>query len=126
MRPMRRLATMALAVTMAACSIGDSVGPDGSLDATFTLRTLNGRSLPYTFSNGVTLVSDELTLYRDGSYEDISRYADGSTSIEEGSYTNTNGSIYFDPLSGTPYQGSITGNTLTQIVAGFTQVFRRE
>jgi hypothetical protein len=123
---MRRLATMALAVTMSACSLTDSIGPDGSLDATFSLRTLNGYTLPYTFSNGVTLVSDELTLFRDGSYEDLSRYADGSTNVEEGFYTNTNGSLYFEPRSGAPYQGSITGSTLTQIVAGFTQVFRRE
>jgi hypothetical protein len=126
MSPLRRLATLALAVTMAACSVGDSIGPDGSIDARFTLRTLNGFSLPYTFSNGLTLVSEELNMYRNGTYTVRSRYGDGSTGGEEGIYSNTNGSIYFEPRTGVAYQGSLTGDTLTEIVGGFTQVYRRE
>ncbi|HEV7993574.1 MAG TPA: hypothetical protein VGP25_17230, partial [Gemmatimonadaceae bacterium] len=112
---------------MAGCSSLDATSPNGSVAGTYSLVRLNGQLLPYTFSTGVTLVSDEVTLYRDGTYVDVSRYASGSTSTQEGFFTNTSGSIYFDSdASGiAPYQGSVSGDVLTEIVNGYTQTFER-
>jgi hypothetical protein len=122
---MRRLAMFALATTMAACSL-DSTGPNGSVAGTYTLRTINGSPLPYTFSGGLRLVSDDLTLYSDGTYEDVSRYDTGSNRVEQGYYTNYNGALTFESDLGAVYQGSVSGDVLTQIVNGYTQVFERD
>ena len=121
---MRRLAMFALASTMAACSV-DSTGPYGSVAGTYTLRTINGQTLPYTFSSGTQLTSEQLTMYRDGTYQDESRYSDGSSFVDDGSYDNYNGAITFYSSSGGTYQGSLTDNVLTQIFNGYTQVFER-
>ncbi|HKP15016.1 MAG TPA: hypothetical protein VJT85_03100, partial [Gemmatimonadaceae bacterium] len=69
---MRRLVMFALAGTLAACSL-DSTGPNGSVSGNYTLRRINGQSLPYTFSGGLRLMSDDLTLMSDGTYQDVSR-----------------------------------------------------
>jgi hypothetical protein len=121
---MRRLVMLALAGTLAACST-DSTGPNGSVTGTYTLRTIDGQPLPYTFSSGLRLTSDQITLRTDGSYEDVSRYSDGTSFIDDGDYTSYNGAVTFYSTSGETYQGSISGNVLTQILNGYTQVFQR-
>jgi hypothetical protein len=126
---MRRIALAALAMTMTAmagCSSLDSVGPNGSVVGTYSLVRINGQSLPYTFSTGATLVSDDLSLRSDGSYIDVSRYGSGNTITQQGYYSDTNGSIYFEPDENiSPYQGSVSGDVLTMIVNGYTQTFAR-
>jgi hypothetical protein len=123
---MRRIALVALAVTMAGCSSLDSTSPRGSVEGTYSLMRLNGELLPYTFSNGLTLISDDLTLYRDGTYVDVSRYSTGNSLSSQGFFTNINGSLSFQPTpTGQPYQGSVSGTVLTEIVNGFTQTFER-
>ena len=121
---MRRLAMFALATTLAACSV-DSTGPNGSVAGTYTLRTINGSTLPYTFSGGLRLISDDLTLYGDGTYRDVSRYDTGSDRVEQGNFTSYNGALTFESEFGDVYQGSVSGDVLTQIVNGYTQVFER-
>ena len=91
-----------------------------------SLVLINGSRLPYTFSNGVTLVSDVLTLYADGSYSDYSQYAVGAPRTEQGFYTENNGSLVFDPDAGSTYQGSISGRVLTEIVGGYEQRFEKQ
>jgi hypothetical protein len=122
---MRRLAMLALAATMAACN-SDSTGPNGSVAGTYELRTINGQPLPYTFSSGLRLISDDLTLFSDGTYEDVSLYSDGSTDVDEGDYTDYNGALTFYSTTGFVYQGSVTRDVLTTVLNGFTQVFERD
>ena len=124
---MRRIAFFALtAASLCACSL-DSVGPSGSVTGTYTLRRINGSTLPYTFTSGQRLISDDLTLYRDGTFIDVSRYDTGETTTDEGFYTNDNGSLNFESSeTGLVYQGSITDDVLTEVVNGFTQVFERQ
>jgi hypothetical protein len=121
---MRRLAMFALASTMAACSV-DSTGPSGSVAGSYSLRTINGSTLPYTLPSGLRVMSDDLTLYQDGTYEDISRYDSGTQRVEQGSYTSYNGAVTFESDYGDVYDGSVSGNVLTEIVNGYTQVFQR-
>ena len=124
---MRRLAMFALAGALAgtaACT--DSTGPNGSVVGTYELRTINGQNLPYTFSSGLRLVADDLTLFNDGTYEDVSRYSDGSTDVDEGDYTNYNGALTFYSTTGFVYQGSVSRDVLTTVLNGFTQVFERD
>jgi hypothetical protein len=123
---MRRLVLFALAGTLAlaACST-DSTGPNGSVAGTYSLQRINGQTLPYTFSSGLRLTSDQLTMNRDGTYEDVSRYSDGSSFVDDGDYTNYNGAITFYSTTGQTYQGSVSGDVLTQVLNGYTQVFQR-
>jgi hypothetical protein len=123
---MRRLVMFALAGTLAACSL-DSTGPNGSVAGNYTLRKINGQFLPYTFSGGLRLMSDELTLMSDGTYQDISRYDDGTSFVDEGDYTSTNGSItFYSSTTGDTFQGSVSGDILTQVLNNYTQVFERD
>ena len=122
---MRRLVMFALAGTLAACSL-DSTGPNGSVAGNYTLRRINGQVLPYTFSGGLRLMSDELTLMSDGTYQDVSRYDDGTSFVDEGDYSNNNGALTFYSSTGETYQGSVSGNVLTQVINNYTQVFERD
>jgi hypothetical protein len=88
---------------------------------------INGSTLPYTFSSRSRLLSDDLTLYQDGTFVDVSRYDSGATSTDQGFYTSENGSLTFESSeSGLTYQGSVTDDVLTEVVNGFTQVFERQ
>jgi hypothetical protein len=122
---MRRIAMLALAMTMAGCSV-DSTSPNGSVSGTYDLRRINGDLLPYTFPGGATLFDDQLTLYRDGSYVDESRYDSGTSVSDEGYYTSYNGSVTFQSTrNNVTYQGSLSDDVLTVITNGYTQVFER-
>ena len=123
---MRRLVMFALASTLAACSL-DSTGPNGSVAGNYSLRTINGQSLPYTFSGGLRLMSDDLTLMSDGTYQDVSRYDDGTSFVDEGDYESYNGAItFYSSTTGETYQGSVSGDVLTQLINSYTQVFERD
>jgi hypothetical protein len=127
---MRRLLFVALAATMATTLAGcgdSSTGPNGTISAQFDLRSINGVSMPYTFSGGTTVVSDVLTLSNDGSYSDVAQLGDGQVSAEQGFYTNNNGFVRFTPdNSNGSYTGSITGSTLTETFSdGTIEVFER-
>ena len=121
---MRRVVMLGLALSLMAC--GDATAPSGSVNGTYSLRTINGFNLPYTFSTGATLVSDVLTLNADGSFFDVSQYSDGSTNTQSGFYSSINGSIQLsDQTNGATYQASLSGSVLTEIVPGFTEAFQK-
>lgn len=122
---MRKLATLVLALGLAACA-NDATAPSTSIDGTYTLRSINGSTLPYTFSTGAQLTNEVLTLNTDGSFVDQSQYSNGQVSTDTGYYTNLNGSITFnDATAGIQYQGSLSGTVLTEIVSGYTQTFQK-
>jgi hypothetical protein len=124
---MRRFVFFALtAASLSACSM-DSLGPSGNVAGTYSLRMIDGVRLPYTFPSGSRLISDDLTLYQDGTFVDVSRYDSGATSTDQGFYTNQNGALTFESSeSSLTYQGSVTDNVLTEVVNGYTQVFERQ
>ena len=109
--------------TIVACS-NDSTSPSVSLVGSYSLRTINGNTLPYTFSNGSVLVSDRLTLNSDNSYVDIATFSNGSSSTEQGFWSSNNNVITFnDQTDNFQYTGSLSGSILTEIFqnqSGFT------
>ena len=122
---MRKLALLALAIGMAACA-NDATAPSTSVEGSYSLQRINGTALPYTFSNGVQLTSDQLVLNTDGTFTDVARYSNGQSTTEVGYYTSLNGSITFnDQTSGISYQGSLSGTVLTEIVSGFTETYQK-
>ena len=122
---MRRVVILGLALSLMACG-NDATAPSVSLNGSYSLRTINGSSLPYTFSGGLTLVSDQLTLNPDGSYSDFTQYSDGTISTQNGFYSEFNGSIQFnDQTDHVTFQGSLSGSVLTEITPGFTQAYEK-
>ena len=122
---MRKLALLALAIGMAACA-NDATAPSTSVEGSYSLQRINGTALPYTFSNGLQLTSDQLVLNTDGTFTDVARYSNGQSTTEVGYYTSLNGSITFnDQTSGISYQGSLSGTVLTEIVSGFTETYQK-
>lgn len=122
---MRKIAMLVLAAGFAACG-SDVTQPSTSIDGSYSLTSVNGTTLPYTFSNGVQLTSERLVMNTDGSFTDTSQYSNGSTTTDTGYFTNLNGSITFnDVTAGITYQGSLSGTVLTEIVSGFTQTFQK-
>ena len=125
MRRISALLGLGLALTTA-CGMSDATSPSSSLEGTYSLRSINGAALPYRFPTGLQLTSETLTLRSDGSYSDIGRYNDGSTTTEVGFYTAANNAITFnDQTAGITYQGSLSGTVLTEIANGYTQTFQK-
>lgn len=124
---MRRFLLVAAALCLAACSDNNSTEPTGNLVGTYQLRTINGSQLPFTFSDGSTIVSDQLTLGADGTYNDVAQFSDGEVFDEQGFWNNNNGTILFDPTTGGgQYQGSVSGSVLTEIFPGGpTEVYQK-
>jgi hypothetical protein len=117
---------LGLALALAGCG-ADSTAPSGSINGTYQLHTINGSNLPFTFSNGITLTSDVLTLSADGSYTDVARFSDGRTSTDQGFYTNLNGAISFTSQTASfSFQGSLSGEVLTELLNGYTQVYQKD
>ena len=128
------LACLALAIT----GCGDSTGSGASSRAgTYTLRTVNGGTLPYTFvlSNGVMIrfTEGQTTLNGDGTFgisltyeirpiTYIDKYTDDGT----GTYTVTNGAVRLNRADlEDDYTGTLSRNTLTLMIQGDAFVFIR-
>jgi hypothetical protein len=117
---MRKLALLAAVVALAACS-NDSTSPNGSVVGSYSLRTINGNSLPYTFTNGSVIVTDQLSLRSDGSYVDIAQFSNGATATEQGLWSINNNLITFnDQTDGIQYTGSVSGAVLTESFPSFS------
>ena len=100
-------------VALAACN--DSTSPNGSPTGTYSLRTVNGNPLPFTFSDGSVLVSDRLTLSGDGTYTDIATFSNAGTASEQGLWSINNNLITFnDQTDVLTYNGSLSGSVLTE------------
>lgn len=126
---------LCLAVLMLAACGGDSTSPTTRVSGTWHLRSINGTSLPYTFppDNGTTatVTGSTLTLSDNGSYNEVvslrlvsANATNNATVTEVGTWTANGGAITFnDNTDQATYQGSVSGNTLTEIVGGFTEVY---
>jgi lipocalin-like protein len=111
---MRRIAFLLAVIALAACN-NDSTSPNGTVIGSYSLRTINGNTLPYTFSNNAVLVSDRLTLNSDGSYFDVASFSNSGQSTEQGTWSINNNLITFeDQTDGIRYSASLSGNVLTE------------
>ena len=139
MRFVRVAVFASLALPIGACGGSDSTSPSQvTVTGTWAMQTFNGSTLPYAISSGdttLTITADVLTIQSNGSYSDMTSFTAtiaGSTqsasSTEVGTWTSSGGTVTFDDQTdgGVTYQGSVTGNTLTEMVSGTTQVYQRE
>ena len=126
---MRRVALFLAVIALAACN--DATSPNGSAVGTYTLRTVNGSNLPYTFSDGSVLISDQLVLDSDGSYIDQAHFSNRSDLFEQGFWSINNNLITFnDETDQINYSASLSGTILTETFnngsnGSVTEVFQR-
>lgn len=127
---MRRIALFMAIIALAACN--DATSPNGSAAGTYSLRTVNGFNLPYTFSDGSVLISDQLVLNGDGSYTDQANFSNRQAAIEQGFWSINNNLISFnDETDGINYTASLSGSILTETFnntggsGSVTEVFER-
>ena len=126
---MRRIALLMAVIALAACN--DATSPNGSASGSYSLRTVNGFNLPYTFSDGSVLISDQLVLNTDGSSIDQAHFSNRSDTMEQGFWSINNNLISFnDETDGINYTASLSGTVLTETFnnngsGSITEVFER-
>lgn len=127
---MRRIALFMAVLALAACN--DATSPNGSAIGSYSLRTVNGSTLPYTFSDGSVLISDQLVLNSDGSYMDQAHFSNRADLIEQGFWSINNNLVTFnDETEGINYTASLSGTVLTETFnnsggsGSVTEVFER-
>ena len=125
---MKRMMVALLAFGLMACgNENNSVEPTVSLAGTYTLRTINGSGLPFTFSDGTTVTSDVISIFDDGTFSESIQISDGEVFVDQGTYSSNNGSITFNDITaGIQYSASLSGTVLTAIFQnGLTEVFQK-
>ena len=127
---MRRIVMFMAIFALAACN--DATSPNGSVAGTYTLRTIDGFDLPYTFSDGSVLLSDQLVLNSDGSYFDQAHFSNRQDFVEQGFWSINNNLITFnDETDAINYTASLSGSILTETFnnagggGSITEVFER-
>jgi hypothetical protein len=135
---MRRLVSLALALTIVACSNDSTTEPtNASVAGTWTLQTINGAPLPFTVSSlGTTkieAVSAVFVVSANGTWTGssqtrttVSGQASTSTTPDAGTYTLSGSTIALRSNDGTVETGTISGNTLVAVESGFTFVFTKQ
>ena len=112
---MRKFVLLAAGLVALAACTNDSTSPNGNVTGTYSLRTVNGNPLPFTFSDGSVLVSDRLSLNSDGTYVDIATFSNAGSATEQGLWSINNNLITFnDQTDAFTYNGSVSGSVLTE------------
>jgi hypothetical protein len=131
---MKRLLVLALALalglTASACT--DSTGPGDALAGNYSLQTVNGEHLPVTFCDAGScydILSAEITLYSNGTYQSINRYSDGNETASGNWVLSGNNLTLIDDFDGFQSAATVSGNQLTFFVnsaaGSYTAVYSR-
>jgi len=126
---------MALALA-GAVACGDSSTGLVNVEGTYTLRSINGVTLPYvvlqTGTDKVEVVDDVISLATNGTYTEVGHTRSTSngqvstdTGTDNGTYTTTGTSITLRSSDGTSTVGTVNSGTLTLVDQGLSAVFTR-
>jgi hypothetical protein len=136
---MRKIIAFVALVATAACSLdtGTTAPYAGSLTGTYTLQTMNGAPLPFTFTNADTsfsIVSDVILMADDGSWSETyvslrkigTAAATSDTVALAGSWTRTSPLSFYSAPNGTlTYQGTASETSLALTDGYFNYLFQR-
>jgi len=136
---MRRVLLACTAIALLACGGSDSTGPAPNVEGTWTLQTVNGDVLPFTFdveppSYTAEVTNDVVEINADGTYTETSsiRETDAGTVSEHdqvgtGTWSQRRRSLDLTDSNGLTVTGTVneTQNTLT-INAGLNLVYSRQ
>lgn len=132
-----RIALIAfVAVIVAACSEG--IVGSSTVNGKYTLRSVNGSSLPYTVGTvGTTkteILGDTIILYEGFTFAEtktsritVSGAATTSSHLETGSFTLMGNSVFLRGNDGGQVQVAVVeANVMTFIFNGLTSVFKKQ
>jgi hypothetical protein len=137
LRTSRPALVAALLLVGAACGGDNPTVPDGgSVEGSYTLRTINGQNLPYTTLsaglNKAEVLSSSLSLNPDGTFreERSVRRTHAGVAVTEpemrfGTYTTTSSGVTFKATSGAQVSGTRGNGSITFVDEGFTFVYGR-
>jgi hypothetical protein len=137
MRHPHQLVSALALVVLAACGGDKATNPaSDSIAGVYSLRSVNGTALPYTFQDGAdsyTLTNDVITIADGGSWSETFSYqqtvggvSSTQTGSDSGTWSRAGTSVSFDSYGGyTAYSGTFTGSSLNLSDGTFTQVFAR-
>ncbi|CAN5837201.1 hypothetical protein BH23GEM6_BH23GEM6_24240 [soil metagenome] len=136
---MRKLLIFVLTtlLPLAACGDGGPTDPTQSAVGTYTLVQVNGAlpALLEQFPEGrVDVVSGTLRLRGDRTYtETVNLQFTPSTGVvqtfpatENGTFTVTGSTVQFQTSDGDTYSGTLSGNTLSYNVDGFSATYQKQ
>ena len=125
--------------TLALFACGDSTGVNQNLNGTYSLQTVNGQALPFTFFQSGTLrqeITADVFTATNGSFTEVTSERDtnlqtGAVSnfntSDSGTYTINGTAVTFTFFSnGSTGSGTISGNTFTLVATGFSLVFTHQ
>lgn len=133
---MRRILFVMLVLAQAACW-SDKVTGSSTVFGTYTLRTVNGTSLPFTVSGSGTtkseILSDTIFLYEGFTFAESSHYrntagatATNETRIDNGSFSLLGNSVSFRSNDGSPVATYvIEADVMTVVKPGLTMAFKK-
>jgi Lipocalin-like domain len=125
----------AILVAAGACGSDDPTSPIAGASGTWNLQSINGSALPVTIGTGtqaVTVIASTLTISTNGNYNEVvtlrpAGTTSNTTFTETGTWSVTNGVVTFnDQTDGITYNGTVSGNTLTETTTGFVSVYARQ
>ena len=134
MRTLLRIFALALMLPLAGCS--DSTSPEPGIEGVYTLRTINGGTLPWLAVNSggtrVDVISGSITLLTDGTFTDKTTFKVVEQGVERleddvytGTFVKTGIGATLNPVGFQPYIVSISGASMTQLIGEATLVYRK-
>lgn len=130
-------ALLALAMLFSVACFDDYSTGVGTVTGAYTLRTINGAALPYTYNVDATtqkeIIDDIITLFSGGSYSRVQHatitvagQTTGQTNTEGGAYVLLGTSVTLNPSpSGRSTVTTIEGKTMTLVESGITWSFMK-
>jgi hypothetical protein len=126
--------------TLALFACGDSTGVVQNVNGSYNLQTVNGFSLPFTFSLAGALTTQQITAdvitASNGSFTDVTTERDTNTqtgavstftTADTGTYTINGTAVTFTFFSdGSMGNGTISGNTFTMVAQGISLVYTHQ
>jgi|SRR5687767_6847711 len=131
-----RKVLIALAM-LGAVACDDGIVGSSTVTGDYTLRTINGASLPYTITgsgaNKTEIVDDVITLYQGFTYSEttnsritVNGQATSETKLRTGAFSLFGTSIILFSNDGTmERRGTINANTMTIVEAGKISVLKK-
>lgn len=125
-RSLLAMAAVAGAATLAACSdLGSGPGGGPDISGTWTLRTIDGETLP-SQTTGITAMTAAFTT--GGAYTIDTRYAAGAPTHETGTYAYDGTTLALAETGSaetTRLPATLDGSSLTVDISGLSYVFRQ-
>jgi hypothetical protein len=128
---------LALSMLVSVACFDDYSTAVGTVTGTYTLRTINGSALPYTYdvdaSTRKEIVDDMITLFSGGSYSRVQHatvtvagQTTGQTNTESGAYLLLGTSVTLNPSpAGRSTVTTVDGKTMTLVESGITWTFMK-